>query len=472
LKKLLLPRVAASNTDVIAAPATPMGAAPRAVIRLSGAHLLADATQYLTFLQTPITQERQVLECVLEPLPGISVDAHLLIFPGPHSATGEDVCEIHLPGSVPLVEAQMQQLLATGARLAEPGEFTRRAFVNGRLDLTQAEAVLELVEARSSAAAVAASQVLGGSLGSCLSACRDVLLEALMELEAGLDFEEGDSQDLEPGAVDCLLQRAADLLQSGLQSEQQRLLRHGGLFRIALVGAANAGKSTLFSRLTNTASLISDHAGTTRDRREATWQSPGMELPLTLIDYPGLGGEAVDPRDAAARELAEISATPLDLVWFCVAADTAVANLPGRLPAAPCVVVWTQSDRNLTASGPLKAAVAQLAGGDAAQIELCCPPERQNVVPQESLVQATKNVLTASEKALSDHIAHGRRHQEALQEALEAVARGAEWDQLGGHQDLVAEDLRAALAALALLVGEFTPEQVLDRLFSAFCVGK
>lgn len=449
-----------------------MGAAPRAVIRLSGAHLLADATKFLAFLKAPIRPERQVLNCVLEPLPGVVVNAHLLIFPGPHSATGEDVCEIHMPGSSPLVKAQMQQLLSNGARLAEPGEFTRRAFLNGRLDLTQAEAVLELVEARSSAAAVAATQVLGGSLGSCMSDCRDVLLEALMELEAGLDFEEGDSQDLEPGAVDELLQRATDLLQSGLQAEEQRLLRHGGHFRIALVGAANAGKTTLFSRLTNTASLISSLAGTTRDRREATWQPPGIQLPLTLIDYPGMGGVAADSRDAAARELAELSSTPIDLVWFCVAAGTAVGDLPVRLPAAPCVVLWTQADRRINPNASLKAAVAQLAGGHAAQVQLCCPPEQDQVESVDALVAATENALTAAEKALSDHIAHGRRHQEALQEALHAVARGAEWDQLGGHQDLVAEDLRAALAALALLVGEFTPEQVLDRLFSAFCVGK
>ncbi len=442
------------------------------MIRLSGAHLLANANQYLNFLSAPLAAQRRVLECVLEPLPGVPVDAHLLVFPGPHSATGEDVCEIHMPGSTPLVDAQMQQLLIAGARLAEPGEFTRRAFLNGRLDLTQAEAVLELVEARSTAAAVAASQVLGGSLGSCMSACRGVLLEALMELEAGLDFEEGDSQDLEPGAVDDLLQRANDLLQSGLQAEQQRLLRHGGQFRIALVGAANAGKTTLFSRLTDTPSLISDPAGTTRDRREATWQPANLELPLTLVDYPGLGGQAADARDAAARELAELGATPLDLVWFCVAPGTAVEDLPGRLPAAPVVVVWTQSDYQLPISSDLRTAVRQLAGIAAPEVQLCCPPDRTEVVAAECLASASKMALTHAEKALSDHIAHGRRHQEALQEALEAVARAEQWDQLGGHQDLVAEDLRAALAALALLVGEFTPEQVLDRLFSAFCVGK
>ncbi|MDP7061919.1 MAG: 50S ribosome-binding GTPase [Planctomycetota bacterium] len=464
--------MAASKQDVIAAPATPTGAAARAVIRLTGPSLLADATRYLSFLEAPLAARPQVVDCILEPLPGIRLDAHLLVFAGPHSATGEDVIEIHMPGAPPLVEAQLQQLLSAGARLSEAGEFTRRAFLNGRLDLTQAEAVLELVEARSSAAAMAASEVLGGSLGGCMSASRDVLLEALMELEAGLDFEEGDSQDLEPGAVDELLHRASVLLNSGLQAEQQRLLRHGGQFRIALMGAANAGKSTLFSRLTATQSLISDTAGTTRDRREAIWQVPGLELPLTLIDFPGLGGEAADSRDAAARELAELNSTPLDLLWLCVAADTAVEDLPARLPAAPVIVLWTQFDRQSSPNRALLTAVHRLVGAEAPQLELSCPPDNLQVLPSEALARLSQDVLTDSEKALSDHIAHGRRHQEALQEAVEAVARATQWDQLGGHQDLVAEDLRAALSALALLVGEFTSEDVLDRLFSAFCVGK
>ena len=291
---------------MIAAPATPVGPAQRAVIRLSGPQLLATASRYLPPLVPALSGVREVLAVKLEPLPGVAVDAHLFVFPGPNSATGEDVCELHLPSAVPLVEAQLQQLLDQGCRLAEPGEFTRRAFLNGRLDLTQAEAVLELVEARSSSAAVAATQVLSGSLGDCMTASRSVLLEALMELEAGLDFEEGDSQDLQPGEVADFLQRATKLLESGLEQEQQRLLRHGGRFRIGLFGAPNAGKTTLFSKLTGTSSLISEEAGTTRDRREAIWYPEGSALPLTLVDYPGLGGQATDARDAAVVRIERV----------------------------------------------------------------------------------------------------------------------------------------------------------------------
>ena len=457
---------------MIAAPATPVGPAQRAVIRLSGPQLLATASRYLPPLVPALSGVREVLAVKLEPLPGVAVDAHLFVFPGPNSATGEDVCELHLPSAVPLVEAQLQQLLDQGCRLAEPGEFTRRAFLNGRLDLTQAEAVLELVEARSSSAAVAATQVLSGSLGDCMTASRSVLLEALMELEAGLDFEEGDSQDLQPGEVADFLQRATKLLESGLEQEQQRLLRHGGRFRIGLFGAPNAGKTTLFSKLTGTSSLISEEAGTTRDRREAIWYPEGSALPLTLVDYPGLGGQATDARDAAARTLALGAKVPLDLLWLCVSANTLPEQLPTSLPVAPRVVVWTQQDRGIRPSQELMAAVIGLAGPEAPQIGLSCQLPEGHKGGFVGLTKATLEALSAAEKALSDHIAHGHRHQEALRDALSCVARAVAWDQHGGHQDLVAEELRGALAALALLVGEFTPEDVLDRLFSAFCVGK
>jgi tRNA modification GTPase len=449
-----------------------MGPAQRAVIRLSGPHLLATAERFLPPCVPALSGAREVLEIQLEPLPGVVVAAHLLVFPGPHSATGEDVCELHLPSAPPLVEAQVQQLLDLGCRLAEPGEFTRRAFLNGRLDLTQAEAVLELVESRSSQAAMAATQVLSGSLGNCMAASRDVLLEALMELEAGLDFEEGDSQDLQPGEVADLLLRAAELLRSGLHTEQQRLLRHGGRFRVGLFGPPNAGKSTLFSQLTGAQSLISAEAGTTRDRREAIWQPTPGALPFTLVDYPGLGGVAVDQRDAAARALAAESDAPLDLVWLCVEPTTPVEKLPLELPGVPCVVLWTKADLGLRPSSHLRAAVLGLAGAHALQLELSGLHGGGEDRQLEDLITASKNALKSAEKALSDHIAHGRRHQEALQDALQCVERAADWDQHGGHQDLVAEELRGALATLALLVGEFTPEEVLDRLFSAFCVGK
>ena len=163
---------------------------------------------------------------------------------------------------------------------------------------------------------------------------------------------------------------------------------------------------------------------------------------------------------------------PLDLVWLCVVADSSPEQLPASLPLAPRMVVWTQADRVTNPAADLQAAVLRLAGPDAPQLGLSCLTEELDQGGFAVLAETTKMALSAAEKALSDHISHGQRHQEALRDALQSVERAAAWDRLGGHQDLVAEELRGALAALALLVGEFTPEDVLDRLFSAFCVGK
>lgn len=454
--------------DVILAPATPMGPAPRAVVRLSGIGLLTQAQHFLPKGCPVLPQGRGVTVASLEILEGVSTEVDLLHFPAPGSATGEDVLEIHLPGSMPLVDCLIQRIQERGARLADPGEFTRRAFLRGRLDLTQAEGVQELVESRSAAAARSAARLLTGDLGPALAANREVLLSALVELEAGLDFEEGDSQDLEPGEVGHLLQAAIQSLTQSSTSEGRRRVRHGGRFRIGLLGPPNAGKTSLFRTLTQTPGLVSSEAGTTRDRREGAWAGPEWEVPCTLIDFPGLGGEAVDPRDAAARRLAEQHEAALDLVWLCMRADTSCAELPATLADVPCLVIWTQAE---VASGPPAEALRQSLLSLAGQTEEIWIGEEGRRGALE-LEQATRRHLLAAEEALTQGLRHSERHQAALENALEALQRGQAWEALGGHQDLVAEEIRSALLSLAELVGEATPEDVLDQLFSSFCVGK
>ena len=455
--------------DVIVAPATPRGPAPRAVLRLSGIGLLERAKEFLPQDVGTLPLLRGVTTVISEVLPGVPVELALLCFPGPASATGEDVLEIHLPGSQPVVDALLHSILQRGARLAEPGEFTRRAFLRGRLDLTQAEAVLELVESRSQVGATSAARLLAGSLGAPLTKCRDVLLSALVELEAGLDFEEGDSQDLEPGEVGQHLEDALFALRDGLAAEMKRQVRHGGKFRIGLLGPPNAGKSSLFQMLTGKRSLISAQAGTTRDRRESTWKIPQLEIPITLVDFPGLGGASVDAHDAAARHLAASSDAGLDLLWFCLSSDAHPRSLPAQLPEAPAILVWTKADDlSVAARSPeLLQALQQLLGG--------VPETSLSSRTGQGLAQlqgATVESFHSAEKAQSLALKHSERHQQALCTAISALERGQQWDAQGGHQDLVAEDIRAALLNLAELVGEATPEDVLDRLFSSFCVGK
>ncbi|MFQ5750080.1 MAG: GTPase, partial [Planctomycetota bacterium] len=329
------------NLDPIVALATAGGPAERAVLRLSGAGLLQAAGRILPPGCPRPRGRREVLAGEMEWTAGSRLPAELFVFPGPASATGEDVLEIHLPGAGPVVAAVLDGLHARGVRPAEPGEFTRRAFLNGRIDLTQAEGVLDLVRARTSAGARAAAAVLAGSLGRPLQAARNALADALAELEAGLDFEEGDAADLKPAEVDELLARARRALEEGLAGETGRSAFQEG-FRIGLRGAPNAGKTTLFCRLTGATALVSPQAGTTRDRLEAPWRAEGASEAWILADGPGLGDAPADPRDEAARRRA--AGERFDLVWWLADSSDPATRVPETFSEPSVLLVWTRTD--------------------------------------------------------------------------------------------------------------------------------
>jgi len=456
-----------SRRDAIVALATPPLAAERAVLRLSGPGLLSlDSRALPGGLAAVWAAERGVHEFQWEWLPGLNLPGEAWVFPGPRSATGEDVIELHVPGSLPAVRALESELLRIpGVRAAQAGEFTRRAFLNGVLDLTQAEAVLRLVQSRDAAEARAAAAVLAGALGSELQQARAALAEAMVQIEAGLDFEEGDSQDLQPGEIEHHLEQAAAALRRGQSGEQERTMRESGVFRIGLVGTPNAGKTALYSRLTGAAALIADERGTTRDRLEAVWQRDAAEHGprVLLADGPGRSQEPSDARDAAAQLRAR-QADRFDLIWYVVDSSDPQAELTELVPATPAVVVLTKRDlqreipesmlRQAEARGP----VVWVSSFDGSGID-----------ELEKETQAAEQALSADRAAGARA---SQRYQAALLTGLEAVEAAAALDALGGHQDLVAEELRRALAAIAELVGEFTPEDLLDQLFSSFCVGK
>jgi tRNA modification GTPase len=432
------------------------------VLRLSGPGLLARADAMLPpGLPRPrAAVRREVLRGNWEGLPGMSAAIALWVMPGPGSATGEDVLELHLPGCQPLLDAAAAALLARGVRRAEPGEFTRRAFLNGRLDLVPAVAALDRVTARHADAARAAAAVLAGALGREAAAARAALTAALVEVEAGLDFEEGDSQDLRPGEIGAHLEAAAAALARGHAGEQRRAEGARPEFRIALRGRPNAGKSALFRALTGADALVADEAGTTRDRLEAVWSAGGTEMPWRLLDGPGSGGDAADPRDAAARARADGDDGGADLVWLCVdgsdprAPDLALAGADATL------IVLTKSEL------PLRAPLPPAGSGRTIAVSAL---RRRGF---DALAEATARLCAEREQARTARLASATRHAEALATAADAVARAQAWHARGGAQDLVAEELRAALAALADLIGRLAPEDLLDRLFARFCVGK
>lgn len=466
-----------ARLDGILAPATAPGPAHRAVLRLSGPRLLAQAATFLPADLPRPQGQREVLQGEWQAFPGVSLPVTLLCFPGPHSATGEDVLELHLVSSAPALRALEEHLLEQGLRYAEPGEFTRRAFLNQRLDLTQAEAVLDLVHAHGAGEARQAASRLQGGLRDSLAETREALMASLVELEAGLDFEEGDSQDLEPGEIAQHLERAEEALREGLQAQGQHQLRARPAWEILLLGPANAGKTSLFQTLTGEGALVSSEAGTTRDRRDAPWhglasvQNHADDLPWMLWDLPGLGGEAADARDLAARQQTEhdlASGIHADLLLLVLAPETQVEELPQLLPAIPTLLVWSQSDRQTLPSAALRSALARQLPADTVELRI----GDQGRQGRQELEQAVAQELSRLAGQREARTQHSERHQAALQEALVAVGRAQEWVAASGPQDLVAEELRVALLALAALMGETTPEDLLDRLFSSFCIGK
>lgn len=447
--------------DVIAAQATPVQAGRRAVVRISGRRLALQWADFLPRTLHGLVFERGSARAFWPWLAPLRLPIQILMFPGPGSATGEDVIELHLPGSQPFVDRVLQDLYERGVRPAEPGEFTRRAFLNGRLDLTQAEAVLHLVQSRQESDAEAAAALLQGVLGQPLQKAREVLITALSELEASLDFEEGDAQDVRPTEVDGFLRQAIQVLQDGYSSQAPDR-SHRGQARIGLWGRPNSGKSSLFNSLTGRKALVSSQQGTTRDALRGTWRPRPDQPEWQLWDRPGVGGQAVDSRDAAARRLADKDR--VDLWWWVLDGSIADPRPDPVPPRGDCIVVWNKLDLGRRVSDDVVALckrrgpqvwISALTGAGLSDLE------------HRTAASLATHAREREQRRLSSE-----RHCAAVEEALRCLRQAQELVAVGGAADLVAEEVRAALHVMSELVGRLTPEDLLDRLFGRFCIGK
>ncbi|MBO45661.1 MAG: hypothetical protein CMJ96_02080 [Planctomycetes bacterium] len=432
-----------------------MGGAERAVLRLSGRNAFGA-------VGLSAQTSRQSLNAELEWEEGCLVPVSLLLFPGPFSATGEDVAEIHLPGSEPVVRGLLSRLLQEGARLAEPGEFTRRAFLNGRMDLVQAEAVADLVSSRSEAQAKEAVQLLSGEMASNVQSARDSIVAAMTELEAGLDFEEGDSQDIQTTELDAFFDQAIQSLQSGIQFRNLDSTP-SSVFRVLMAGPSNAGKSTLFNFLTQSQALVSEHKGTTRDCLEASW-GLAKTTEISLGDLPGLESQAADARDRVAQERATIERA--DLWLLCLDSNESSPSKAWfeRKWNAPVLLVWTKADLPLRVS-------------QSAQDEFQCRFQAVKVSSESGfgisdLENKVREAWRKGAAGMESRASAKARQQQALAAALEYVQKANSLRRSGGPPDCIAEELRAAIRPLGELVGEWTPEDLLDQIFSRFCIGK
>ncbi len=449
----------ATSKDWICAPATAVGASERAVIRLSGFSLIENSAKILPLGIGPIQARRQAISTEMEWCEGAFVSTHVLVFPAPASATGEDVIELHLQGSPPIVEHLVQRLAKAGVRLAEAGEFTRRAFVNGKLDLSQAAAVLDLVESNNQQQASAAAQMLSGTFGSCLAQVRGAVFNALSELEASLDFEEGDSQDVQVAEVEDLLMKAQQELELARSSSQ---VQHSSAasFRVKLWGQPNVGKTTIFNRLVATDALVSSTAGTTRDRLEAVWQHSSFSTPVLLADLPG-AGQSCDQRDQAAQvRAAQENADLWLLVSDASQADPEIPELPN---AGPSILIWNKLDCGRQISAATVAKYAHI-------------PQLWASNNDSDWISELAGLCAQQQRAWSG-VGAARQHRSTLQanalnQAAEALTRAVEMYQQQCPTDILAEELREVLRPLGELLGELTPDDLLDRIFARFCIGK
>lgn len=439
-------------SDPIAALATPPGRSALAVVRLSGRGALDVAGRVIEhFRPTP----RRATLATFRDADGQPIDRGIYtVFPGPNSYTGEDLVELSCHGGLLVPTRLLAALQAAGARPAAPGEFTRRAVLNGKLDLVQAEAVGDLIDATASAQARAALAQLDGGLSRRLAALRDDLIDLRALLGYDIDFPEEDDGPVPAeriaAALESVTERIDRLVATAPAGER---LREGAL--VVFAGRPNAGKSSLFNALLGTdRALVTEIPGTTRDAIEAHTELLGW--PVRLVDTAGLW-DSPDRIDRLGIEVSRRYLDAADLVLFCAESRRELGDDERRLLAdSRALLVRTKAD--LAGDSVHDAVTVSAVTGDGLD-------DVRNAVVQR--VFADRIALSDLEPALTRE-----RHREALRRAAEALAGARQ--HLGAGRDAVLADhfVREAVEALEELVGGVDVEEVLERVFRSFCVGK
>lgn len=444
-------------SDTIAAISTSLGEAAISIIRLSGPQALQIASKALKLPKTVTPRMAHVARVVDEG--GATIDSGVLLhFESPASYTGEHVVEFHGHGGLLVTQRVYERILACGARAAEPGEFTQRAFLNGKMDLTQAEAVMDLIHAQSTLALRAANEQLGGAIGREATAMQQALVPVLAHVEAYIDFPD---EDISPETGADLLRRIAAVQEHANKllatAEQGRILRHGA--RTVISGAPNVGKSSLLNLLLGfERAIVSPTAGTTRDTIEEFIQVHG--IPLRLVDTAGLRASSDDiERIGIERTQRELDRADLILEVLDAtkpAGETQRLEIPSQL-APRRLVILNKADLGVHPSWKNEG------------IEISCL-ELSGIV---DLRDAIREIVSRAGPLASDHpVAINARHQAAFQRSVErlAAARVAIESELA--PEFIALELRDSLQALGEVVGQVDVEQILDVIFSSFCIGK
>jgi len=456
-----------TDADTIVAIATAPGRGGIGVVRVSGRSLQSIVSGVLGEAAAARLQPRRALHTAFLDADGQAIDEGLaLLFPAPHSYTGETVLELHGHGGPVVLRVLLARCIAAGtavgARLAEPGEFTRRAFLNDRLDLAQAEAVADLIDAGTAAAARGAVRSLQGEFSRAAHALAASLTELRALTEATLDFPEEEIDFLRAADASARLDRAIVALAHLRQRARQGALLRNGL-HVALVGEPNVGKSSLLNALAGEdVAIVTEHAGTTRDRLERTIEIDGVAF--TLIDTAGLR-ETHDPVERIGIERARAAAASADIVVELVddAAPGSVATTCGRLPdaagAGHRLRVHNKIDISGAPAGLRDGAVyLSAARGDgiaALRTQLLAASGWVGEAGGDGVFLARERHLQALDRA-AGNLDNARAH----------AAAGA------ARLELFAEELRLAAAALGDITGTVSSDDLLGQIFGRFCIGK
>jgi tRNA modification GTPase len=447
-----------SEQDTIVAISTPPGRGGIGIVRLSGPESLAIA-QNLLALKQPLAHAQARFTHILDEHNTTIDEAIVTAFIAPNSYTGEHLVEIAAHGSPVVLDHIVRRALTHSARLAEPGEFSRRAFLAGRLDLTQAEAIHDLIAAQTLAQARTAAQQLGGALSRRIAPIKQQLVHLIAMLEAGMDFATGELDDVDtmpPARIAVAITAVQAPLTALAASFRFGSIQRNGI-KLALVGRPNAGKSSLFNRLLDRdRAIVTATPGTTRDTIEETFSLDG--IPIHLIDTAGLRTSSTDEAEALgiARSRAALADADLILLIHDATSDTP-ANLDPLLENRPTIRV-----RN--------------------KIDLLPEPPQQvdDEIPTSALTGSGLDQLRA---AILDHLRSGSagaeegalnnlRQQEAVNATLTALDAAASANRDRLPHELLLVDLHAALTALDTLTGATTTDDILALIFSTFCIGK
>ena len=446
------------TTETIAAIATPPGIGGVGIIRISGPR----APEVARLVTGGLPSPRVARFSRFRDHKGEVIDEGIVLyFPAPHSFTGEDILELQGHGGPVVLDMLLQRVLGLGIRMARPGEFSQRAFLNDKLDLTQAEAIADLIESDTAAAARLAIRSLEGAFSRHIEDLLERLIGLRLYVEAAIDFPEEEIDFLSDGKVSTDLQAILDQLEKVRQSARQgRLLREG--MTLVIAGRPNAGKSSLMNALAgHESAIVTEIPGTTRDLLRERIQIDG--LPLHLIDTAGLRASADPVEQEGIRRAREALQQADRILWIQDDREQPETSVPAadELPCGiPLILIRNKIDLSGRAAG-----LREIPGG----IELSLSAKTGDGV---SLLREYLKTSIGYQGSQQGEFIARRRHLDALEHASKHLHTGQQVLQETGSGELLAEDLRQAQNSLSQITGAFTPDDLLGRIFSSFCIGK